>query len=105
MMIKVKSCARCGKDHEVEMFSLDKHPDYNHWAMCPNKNQPILINVVNYRECECGGTSFSRYGHGSITELVSVTTEGKIIYDEQEVSMKKWYKCSCGREMPDEWLL
>jgi hypothetical protein len=47
MKISVKSCARCGEDHEVDFQPLDNHETYTHWAMCPNKEQPILMEVVS----------------------------------------------------------
>jgi len=46
----IKNCARCQKDHiELCFFPLAGEPvegiegNYTHWAMCPNKQQPILL--------------------------------------------------------------
>jgi hypothetical protein len=60
---------------------------------------------VEYLTCPaCGDDCFSRHGHGSVSEIVQVTTDKRLEYLESEVSLSTWYTCSCGEEMPQEWL-
>ncbi len=45
--IGVKSCARCGGNHDsLQTHQLDNHEKYQRWAMCPEVQQPILIQVI-----------------------------------------------------------
>lgn len=47
MKTNIVSCARCEKDHEVEVKEFtNPPPNYTHWALCPNLQEPILIKVV-----------------------------------------------------------
>jgi hypothetical protein len=46
MKTDIKTCARCGKDHEVEMKQFTNPGNYTHWAMCPELQEPILIIVI-----------------------------------------------------------
>lgn len=40
-------CARCGEDHEgIVMSPLDNSEEFQAWAMCPLKEQPILITIT-----------------------------------------------------------
>lgn len=47
----VKSCARCGEDHEPLCFLKLKRPGQNgaegitHWTSCPTTGEPILLGV------------------------------------------------------------
>jgi hypothetical protein len=47
IVIAVKHCARCGKDHLVIVFKPLRRPadDITHWASCPMTNEPILMMV------------------------------------------------------------
>jgi len=42
----VKTCARCGEDHIIT-FRRFKNPidRFTHWALCPNTNEPILLEI------------------------------------------------------------
>lgn len=46
IIIYVVHCIRCGEDHEKIKFTiLSNSPrGTSHWAMCPIKNEPILMN-------------------------------------------------------------
>jgi len=51
--ITIRNCARCQGTHENVMFEkLVGEPidgvegDYTHWAMCPEKMQPIVLAVL-----------------------------------------------------------
>ena len=48
MKINVKSCARCGNNHDKLPFELLNNPtdEFNHWGMCPKTNQPILLAIM-----------------------------------------------------------
>jgi len=47
MKTEIKCCARCEKDHEVEVKVFTNPPPiYTHWALCPNLNEPILIKII-----------------------------------------------------------
>lgn len=45
----IKNCQRCGKDHVFLLFSKLDNPadEWGWWAMCPVKNQPILMMVIH----------------------------------------------------------
>lgn len=47
LIIDVDKCARCGKNHSnlkfTRIYNLIR---YTHWCMCPNVNQPILLEIV-----------------------------------------------------------
>lgn len=57
----IKNCARCQGDHSELVFSKLSHPmvvefevdglegkrTYHYWAMCPDKQEPILMEVSN----------------------------------------------------------
>ncbi len=46
--VQVLSCQRCNSNHELKFSKLDNpRDDYNYWAMCPVKNQPLTMMVVN----------------------------------------------------------
>lgn len=47
-LITVRVCQRCGKDHIKLLFKLLYNPadEYKYWAMCPEVNQPILMQIV-----------------------------------------------------------
>jgi hypothetical protein len=49
----VRSCARCGEDHEKLTFQPFKRAvepgsseALTHWAMCPNHDEPILMYIA-----------------------------------------------------------
>jgi len=53
--IDLEGCSRCGESHKNLVFKEfinpqivgkdEENPDYvfNHWVMCPNTNEPIMI--------------------------------------------------------------
>lgn len=54
MYIDVKSCARCGQDHDHVLFQAFTKPILNaemdellflYWGMCPILAEPILLNM------------------------------------------------------------
>lgn len=47
--VTVRSCARCGQDHEDLPFRVlhNASDEWRWWSMCPTKQQPILIKVAN----------------------------------------------------------
>ncbi len=44
----VKNCARCRGEHKIKymVFSIQKPPGYDMWAMCPQTDEPILIKIL-----------------------------------------------------------
>lgn len=56
----VKSCARCGHDHNEVEFQALRAPitadsgdaEWTHWAPCPVTGEPILLKFWNWYECE-----------------------------------------------------
>ena len=50
--LKIRQCARCGKDHPVEarMFTGEPIKGYNAWAPCPTTGDPILVAVTDADE-------------------------------------------------------
>ena len=53
MKVDVKSCARCGEDHDDLEFSEFTNPPrfaettYTHYATCPTRfSEPILLAIV-----------------------------------------------------------
>ena len=49
MKIDVKSCQRCGTNHDQLEFKplQNAADDYDWWAMCPSSNEPVLLRIVN----------------------------------------------------------
>lgn len=51
IVVAVKKCARCEKDHEPMCFLPFKRPvqppnqNVTHWASCPTTGEPILLSV------------------------------------------------------------
>lgn len=50
MLIDIKECGLCGKDHGQVLFKkfskpLKKDQLYDYWAMCPILREPILLRV------------------------------------------------------------
>lgn len=47
LVVTVRSCQRCGNDHvNLSFVPLDNPADeWDWWAMCPIKAQPILLKV------------------------------------------------------------
>jgi transcription elongation factor Elf1 len=44
--IHVKTCQRCGEDHNVEFRPLANPAyTYTYWGMCSNINQPLLLRI------------------------------------------------------------
>jgi hypothetical protein len=44
--ITVRSCQRCGQDHEVAFRPLTNPADiHTHWGVCPNVGQPITLSI------------------------------------------------------------
>lgn len=45
--VRVRGCARCGQDHEVQARAFRGEPieKFNAWAPCPDCGDPILIAV------------------------------------------------------------
>ena len=42
--VDVFNCARCGKDHkDLEFWKLTRQLDMSHWALCPETQEPILL--------------------------------------------------------------
>ena len=48
LITTVKDCSRCGKDHADLKFRKFHKPagEYQYWAMCPNRQEPVLLAVV-----------------------------------------------------------
>lgn len=50
---KVRNCARCGRDHEMDFYEFSEDPIdcdgvvYTHWGYCPNTNEPVLLRVLD----------------------------------------------------------
>lgn len=44
--LDVGHCARCGKNHTQIEFTPFNHEVYTHWALCPEKNAPILMTMM-----------------------------------------------------------
>lgn len=41
---KIVNCARCGGTHEkIDAKELSNHSTFTHFAMCPNKGEPIMV--------------------------------------------------------------
>jgi hypothetical protein len=49
LVVNIVSCARCGKNHDNLSFSKMRNPSgkNTHWTMCPNLNEPILLQIFN----------------------------------------------------------
>lgn len=47
MYVDVKSCQRCGKDHEHTAFDklLNPRDDYSYYGYCSVTSQPILLKI------------------------------------------------------------
>ncbi len=46
MKIDVKSCQRCGKDHQIYFDKLKNPADeFNYWGMCSKTGQPVLLRI------------------------------------------------------------
>jgi len=48
-MVDVRSCARCGQDHDkivFQPFKESRHSEHIAWALCPNYGEPILLRKV-----------------------------------------------------------
>ncbi len=49
----VKSCARCGQDHDNLIFKKFKNPfifknvEIEYWALCPICHEPILLHIIS----------------------------------------------------------
>ena len=49
--VDVRSCARCGQDHEKLEFKLLTNPIpdgdfyWTHWASCPTNGEPVLLYI------------------------------------------------------------
>lgn len=47
---RIGFCARCGEDHDVDVFVLHtappNEPPATHWATCPRTGEPILVTVT-----------------------------------------------------------
>lgn len=43
--VRVRACARCGRDHERIEFKAFKHApiEASHWATCPRTGEPLLM--------------------------------------------------------------
>lgn len=52
IIVPVKCCARCEKDHEPMCFLPFKRPaqppfeKLTHWASCPTTGEPIMLSIV-----------------------------------------------------------
>lgn len=48
MNYDIRSCARCGGDHDDIAFKMFARPagEISHWAMCPKTNEPLLLKVI-----------------------------------------------------------
>ena len=47
--VDIKSCARCGKDHEQVLFVKflrNPVPGFTRWGTCPLTGEPIMMRVV-----------------------------------------------------------
>lgn len=49
VIVDIISCQRCGDNHNRLVFMRLDNPrdEYNFWAMCPVKNQPLTMRVVS----------------------------------------------------------
>lgn len=49
--ISIDACARCGDDHEGLAIYRFERPlaaggvTYDHWALCPSNDDPILVRI------------------------------------------------------------
>jgi hypothetical protein len=51
MKVKIHSCGRCGREHELESKKLHQPmDDYTYWATCPTFGEPIMIAITGYVE-------------------------------------------------------
>lgn len=72
-IVSIKSCARCGGDHEALEFKpftqLVNAPSgtvYKWWALCPTNGEPILMRVLGdkqERSSTNGEELYNIYGH------------------------------------------
>lgn len=48
LVINVKSCARCGQDHEVGFMPFSKNgiDSFTHWGMCPVLGEPLILMAL-----------------------------------------------------------
>ena len=50
IVVHIKKCARCDESHrDVQATEFQGTPvdNYDHWAMCPKLNEPVLIRVTS----------------------------------------------------------
>lgn len=58
--IAIKSCARCGEDHDVHFWPLLNPSEFTHHGVCSRTGEPILMTVREAPTivCLCGSTRF-----------------------------------------------
>ncbi len=45
--VNVKNCARCGQNHDAQLFSRLSNPQDENgwWAFCPERREPVMANL------------------------------------------------------------
>jgi len=48
LVLNIRGCARCGKNHKAIAFVKFKRGGqrHSHWAMCPNRQEPLVLAIM-----------------------------------------------------------
>jgi hypothetical protein len=52
--VDIKSCARCGQNHDKLIFKLLTQPqkEWTHWVLCPVSAEPIMLKICSEQKTE-----------------------------------------------------